>query len=194
MAERTPILDMDVVKAHLQITHDSMYDIDILTRACLNAEEFLGKRLRTPLREGSYQETFFTNRKDCVFDLKTLQLQTHAGFLRDVKVERHTALQSDKVEVQATLVDKEAGILTLEAHNPESFFTVTYTAGYKAGDELPIWLETALLISLSIVYNMPSNGVEARGSDNSTTLLDNNILDKIRVNGLTVKAISHVRN
>lgn len=188
-----PLLDMDDVKAHLQITPDSMYDIDILKRASLNAEEFLGNRLRTPLRLGTYTEVFFVSPRDLQFDGHTAQLQTHAGFLKDVTIKTHVSLDGEQTDVAPALLDKERGIITLNSSRNGGFFTVTYTAGFEAGGDLPLWLETALLTSLGIVYNMPSNGVEARGSNNTTLLLDNNILDKIRVNSATIKAFSYVR-
>lgn len=194
MPNREPLLDMEDVKAHMQITPDSMYDIDVLKRASLNAEEFLGNRLRTPLRLGTHTEVFFVSPRDLQFDGHTVQLQTHAGFIKDLTVHYHTRLGGEKTLFEPAVVDKEGGVLTLEPSKAGGFFTVSYTAGFEAGNELPLWLETALLTSLGIVYNMPSNGVEARGSSNTTLLLDNNILDKIRVNGTTIKAVSYVRN
>lgn len=193
MTARAPLLTMESVKAHLQITAESIYDVDILSRASLNAEEFLGNRLRTPLRYGTHTEIFFVTPRDSLFDGHTVQLQTHAGFLKDVTVARHARLGAPQINHDYTVVDKEGGVITLEPPKHDCFFTVAYTAGFNVGDELPLWLETALLTSLGIVYNTPSNGVEARGSSNTTLLLDNNILDKIRVNGSTIKAISYVR-
>lgn len=192
MSQET-LVSLEDLKVRLRIGEDAFVDEDNLTQALVSAEEYVAGIIKTELREGQHTDVFFVSAHDTLFDNATIQLHTTVGFLKDVTVHRHDKLNSDKFPAEPTLVSKEKGVITLPFQK-DTFYTVTYSAGFNPSDALPSWLTNAILLATEVVYNLPSNGREARGTTSAPKQLEATLLNRIRLNTQAVKALNYAKS
>lgn len=191
----TPLVSIELLKIRLLIGEDGFYEVDNLKQALLGSEQLIGSRLKTNLRKKTISEVFYVEKSNRVLDGENVQIQTRHGFIKEVTVTKHRkAISADALAVEGILIDQEKGVITIPFVEDQMFYTVTYTSGFEPTDELPEWLTNLILLGTEIVYNLPSNGKEARGSSSSAVQIDSLVIEHSRLANRAVRSFSYAEN
>jgi len=190
-----PLVDIELLKTRLLIGEDGLVDTDNLKQALFSSEQLISSLLRTDLRKIEATEVFYVVRSDLVLDGTQVQLQTRNGFIGEIEITQTQRLHAQNGKTVSTyLADTEKGILTIPFDDQQGYFTVTYKSGFEPTDELPEWLTNLILLGTEVVYNMPSNGKEDRGTSSSREQIDAIVAEHSRLANRAVKGISYAVN
>lgn len=190
-----PLVDIELLKVRLLIGEDGLVDTDNLKQALFSSEQLISGLLRTDLRKITATEVFYVDKTDLVLDGTQIQLQTKNGFISDLVLTQqqrlHSSISTQKTEY---LVDVDKGVLTIPFSDTQGYFTLQYTSGFEPTDDLPEWLVNLILLGTEVVYNLPSNGKEDRGSNSSSKQIDAIIAEHSRLANRAVRGLSYVKH
>lgn len=188
-----PLVPVELLKTRLLIGEDALVDTDNLKQALISAEQLIAGLLRTDIRKKTAAETFYVDKTDLVLDGTQVQLQTRNGFISNVQIQYKPFISAGAgtEDIDTFLTDVDKGVLTVPFSKSQGYFSVIYTSGYDPTEELPEWLVNLILLGTEIVYNLPSNGKEDRGTSSSREQIDAIISEHNRLANRAVKGLSY---
>lgn len=190
-----PLVDVELLKIRLLIGEDGFVDTDNLKQALFSSEQLISGLLRTDLRKITATEVFYVTNTDLVLDGTQVQLQTRNGFIGSITITQSSKLHSGVgAAITTYLADTEKGVITIPFSDTQGYFTVEYSSGFEPTDTLPEWLTNLILLGTEVVFNMPSNGKEDRGTSSSPKQIDAIVAEHSRLANRAVRGLSYVKH